>query len=167
MKRTVVVIGGGVAGMSVAHELRQRATADVDFDVHVYERRHRRAGGKARSIPVPDSGKDGRPDLPGEHGFRFFPGFYRHLPDTMRRIQYRDRTVFDNLVVANRLELARFGQRPIVVAARFPHNLADLEVDLEAAFHGDDLGLEPGELKFFAARIWQILTSCEDRRLAQ
>ena len=24
--------------------------------------------------------------LPGEHGFRFFPGFYHHVPDSMRRI---------------------------------------------------------------------------------
>ena len=37
-------------------------------------------------MPVPGSGTDDRADLPAEHGFRFFPGFYRHLPDTMRRI---------------------------------------------------------------------------------
>ena len=35
---------------------------------------------------MPGSGAGGRADLPAEHGFRFFPGFYRHLPDTMRRI---------------------------------------------------------------------------------
>ena len=39
----------------------------------------------ARSaFPTPRAG--GRKDLPGEHGFRFFPGFYHHIPDTMRRI---------------------------------------------------------------------------------
>ena len=32
--------------------------------------------------------RGGRPQgrCPGEHGFRFFPGFYHHIPDTMRRI---------------------------------------------------------------------------------
>ena len=41
--------------------------------------------------------------LPGEHGFRFFPTFYRHVEDTMKRIPLspRDpvngRTVLDNL----------------------------------------------------------------------
>ena len=27
-----------------------------------------------------------RPWLPGEHGFRFFPNFYKHVTDTMSRI---------------------------------------------------------------------------------
>lgn len=51
---------------------------------------------------------DGRGVVPGEHGFRYFPGFYRHLFDTMQRTPVlqpgEDRfgrtvkTVFDNLV---------------------------------------------------------------------
>ena len=45
-------------------------------------------GGKARTIPVPGSGVAGRRDLPGEHGFRFFPSFYEHLPDSMARIPF-------------------------------------------------------------------------------
>jgi hypothetical protein len=28
----------------------------------------------------------GRRALPGEHGFRFFPGSHHHVPDSMRRI---------------------------------------------------------------------------------
>ena len=41
--------------------------------------------------------------LPGEHGYRFFPSFYRHLDDTLRRIPLfigdsaTGRTVYDNL----------------------------------------------------------------------
>ena len=167
MKKTVVVIGGGVAGMSVAHELAERSGAGVDFDIHVYERRQTTPGGKARTIPVPGSGVDGRTDLPGEHGFRFFPGFYKHLPDTMSRIPYRDgATVLDNLVVADRLEIARFDQAPIIVASRFPRGFDDLVVDLKAVFDSNT-GLLPGEIEFFAKRIWQILTSCQDRRVAQ
>lgn len=51
---------------------------------------------------------EGRGVVPGEHGFRYFPGFYRHLFDTMRRTPVLQpgedrfgpavRTVFDNLV---------------------------------------------------------------------
>src|SRR5687768_8159883 len=62
----VAVLGGGMAGLAAAHELAERG-----FDVTVYERKA--LGGKARSIPVAGTGKGGRRDLPGEHGFRFFP----------------------------------------------------------------------------------------------
>jgi NADPH-dependent 2,4-dienoyl-CoA reductase/sulfur reductase-like enzyme len=65
----VLVLGGGVGGMSAAHELAERG-----FSVTVIEDRDV-PGGKARSIFVPDSGRGGRQDLPAEHGFRFFPGF--------------------------------------------------------------------------------------------
>ena len=62
-------------------------------------------------MPVPGSGTDGRRDLPGEHGFRFFPGFYRHLPHTMRRIPFGGRRdgVFANLAAASRMQVARDG----------------------------------------------------------
>ena len=77
-----MVLGGGVAGFTAAHELAARG-----FDVVVYERRACPAARRAASRMRPGTG--GRRDLPGEHGFRFFPGFYQHVPDTMRRIPYR------------------------------------------------------------------------------
>ena len=79
MTERVAVLGGGMAGLTAAHELAERG-----FGVTVYEPRAL-LGGKARSLPVPGSGTGGRRDLPAEHGFRFFPGFYKHVPDTMRR----------------------------------------------------------------------------------
>lgn len=69
----VRIFGGGVAGLTVAHELASRE----GFEVIVHEPRAD-FGGKARS-----QFKDG---LPGEHGFRFFPGWYLHVTDIMRRI---------------------------------------------------------------------------------
>src|SRR4051812_50119682 len=80
MSERVAVLGGGVAGLTAAHEL-----AESGFEVTVYEARDR-LGGKARSLPVPGSGAGGRGALPAEPGFRFFPGFYKPGPDTMPRI---------------------------------------------------------------------------------
>ena len=77
--RAVAVLGGGVAGLTAAHELAERG-----FDVTVYERRA--FGGKARSFGVPGTASGGRRPLPGEHGARFIPGLYQNLPDTMRPI---------------------------------------------------------------------------------
>src|SRR3954454_7820203 len=96
MPKRVLVLGGGVGGMSAAHELSERG-----FEVEVHEAKPV-PGGKARTIYVPGTGAGGRPDLPGEHGFRFFPSFYQHLPDTMKRIPFADqaRGVYDNLVQA-------------------------------------------------------------------
>ena len=52
MPEKVVILGGGVAGMSAAHELIERG-----FEVEVFERQLI-AGGKARSIPVMKSEDD-------------------------------------------------------------------------------------------------------------
>src|SRR5271170_1207881 len=118
MRQTVAVFGGGVAGLSAAHELAERG-----FQVHLYERKQA-LGGKARSIPVPNSGENGRLPLPGEHGFRFFPGFYKHVIDTMRRTPYdAHNNVFDNLSIATRMLLARVGQPQIEWVARRPSNV--------------------------------------------
>src|SRR3954463_10174189 len=118
----VAVLGGGVAGLTAAHELIERG-----FDVVVLEARDL-AGGKARSLPVPGSGTDGRSDLPAEHGFRFFPGFYRHLPDTMSRIPSGGGSVFDHLTGTTRVLMAQGGGRnEIVTAAHFPETRSDLE----------------------------------------
>jgi uncharacterized protein with NAD-binding domain and iron-sulfur cluster len=120
----VAVLGGGVAGMSAAHELAERG-----FSVDVYERQPVYVGGKARSVDVPHTGTDGRPDLPGEHGFRFFPGFYKHVTDTMKRIPYGNNPqgVFDNLVESTRVLMARTGQPPLPALVNFPKTYADFQ----------------------------------------
>src|SRR5216117_1402841 len=50
--KRVAVLGGGMAGLAAAHELRERG-----FVVDVYERKA--LGGKARSIPVPKTAAGG------------------------------------------------------------------------------------------------------------
>src|SRR5262249_46459694 len=115
------------------------------------------------SVRVPDSGTGGRKDLPGEHGFRFFPRFYRNLPATMKEIPFgNSRSTFDNLVEASRELLARAGDKPnLLVPARFPRSFADLRLLIRDLFA--PTGLTDQEKEFAAARLWQLATSCDDR----
>jgi 15-cis-phytoene desaturase len=160
MPYTVAVFGGGVAGLSAAHELAERG-----FEVHVYERRPG-WGGKARSIPVPSSSADSRPPLPGEHGFRFFPGFYKHVTDTMRRIPFgATGNVYENLRIATRVLLARSGQTELTWLARRPETLEDLHAFLMSLFTPLDVPLD--ETAFFVNKLLMVATSCAERRLAE
>lgn len=162
MAKKVVILGGGVAGLSAAHELAERG-----FDVVVYEKKHV-PGGKARSFPILGTGTDGRRNLPGEHGFRFFPGFYKHLPDTMQRIPFANQPngVRDNLVQATRAEIARNGARAVITPARFPQSLAGLHVAFQGLFESR-LGIPPQEILYFVSRLLTLATSCEERRLQE
>jgi uncharacterized protein with NAD-binding domain and iron-sulfur cluster len=160
---TVAVLGGGVAGLSAAHELSERG-----FEVTVYEQRDA-PGGKARSIPVAGSGTDGRADLPGEHGFRFFPGFYRHLPDTMGRIPVEGRSVRDHLVGATRILFAQAGgPNEIIAPAHLPESAEDFAV--LARFLRDaatQVGVPVQEYAVLVERLLTLLTSCDERRVEQ
>ncbi len=177
MTTRVIVLGGGVAGMSAALELIERG-----FEVVVLERRDI-AGGKARSIPVSDdgAGKSGHQlvdrgvasiehHLPGEHGFRFFPGFYKHVIDTMRRIPSFDgRKVADHLVPTTRVGITQYEQPQFMIPAAFPRTPSDAGTLLRDILLvlGPMTGLTPDDLAFFGARVWQILTSCPERRLGE
>ncbi len=160
----VIILGGGVAGMSAAHELIERG-----YEVEVYDKNTTYVGGKARSINYTgDPNNPYKVPLPGEHGFRFFPGFYKHVIDTMQRIPFttasgKKGTVFNNLTSTSRVMLARYGKAPIVTVASFPKKLSDVEL-LIHDMHGLDSGLTSEEVKFFAERIWQLMTSCTRRR---
>ena len=79
-----------MAGLSAAHHLLKRGQGR--FEVEIFERRT--IGGKARSGEKEDNG------LPTEHGFRFFPGFYKHVTRTMKEIPLdTGGNVYDNNLV--------------------------------------------------------------------
>jgi uncharacterized protein with NAD-binding domain and iron-sulfur cluster len=156
------VLGGGVAGLSAAHELVERG-----FQVKVYEAAAG-PGGKARSIFVPGSGRDGRRDLPGEHGFRFFPSFYRHLPDTMRRIPYGQNRdgVAGNLTATSRTRLCRIDAAPVDVLTRFPTDLGDVAQMIRTIVL-DDVGLPWEDVAYVSGLFLMLLTTCPERRMAE
>ncbi|MGI8958888.1 MAG: hydroxysqualene dehydroxylase [Bryobacteraceae bacterium] len=160
MSIRVAILGGGVGGLSAAHELIERG-----FEVSVYEKQDV-FGGKARSLFVPNTGTAGRKDLPGEHGFRFFPAFYRHLPDTMMRIPYPGNvSVFNNLVHATRIHVARAGKPPLILTARVPQNIDDWGLAFKELFGG--IGVPDNEVLFFIDRLFALLTTCPERRMAE
>jgi uncharacterized protein with NAD-binding domain and iron-sulfur cluster len=159
------VLGGGVGGLSAAHELAERG-----FDVAVYETRGLNAfGGKARSMPVPGSGTPTRTDLPAEHGFRFFPGFYRHLPDTMARIPTQKGTAFSHLTATRRMLMAQeAGRNELIAPTRTPATFGDLEVAIRFLWtFATQLGIEPAELAVFVHQLLVLLCSCDERRYKQ
>ncbi len=163
-RQTVAVFGGGIAGLTAAHELAERG-----FEVTIYERRA--WGGKARSTEVPGTGTEGRRDLPGEHGYRVFLGFYQNLVDTLGRIPFESNTngVFDNLVPAPQITGAREGKRDFTMPigqldprAYTPQQLIDT---LASAFVQGSF--PPQDFARFLARFVVFLSSCDARRLGQ
>ena len=158
-KFKVAILGGGVAGLSAAHELVKRG-----FSVEVYEANNW-LGGKARSVDVPGTGTNGRKDLPGEHGFRFFPRFYKHVTETMMEIPYpgNKNGVFGNLVETSQILMARFDKPPVIMPARFPRSFTEAK-GIFKNMEGAELGLNEEEKEFFAEKVWQLMTSCRNRR---
>lgn len=162
--RTVIVVGGGIAGMTAAHELAERG-----LDVTLLERRA--WGGKARSIGVSGTGRGGRRKLPGEHGFRFFQGMYANLPDTMSRIPFAGNAhgVRGNLVDTKELLLARAGRDDI----RLSLGAATSNVGPEAllgmlgGLFGAFSTIPPEESAFLAQKLVVFLTSGDKRRREQ
>jgi 15-cis-phytoene desaturase len=157
----VFILGGGVAGLSAAHELAERG-----FNVVVFER-HDICGGKARSMK---NVKAGRPDLPGEHGFRFFPGFYWHLTHTMRRIVIdpnTKRTADQNLVQSTQIAIAQDGKPLFLIEAKRPKTLQDWITALREIVEDPSLGISKAEGLFFIKKIFCFLGSGPTRRLKE
>ena len=154
MATTVAVLGGGVGGLSAAHELAERG-----FAVTVYEKRARRRQG----AHLPDAGR-----LPAEHGFRFFPAFYRHLPDTMARIPSGAgaratgwSAPSGSCSPGRRRERAhRAGARAGV--ARRPGVLARFVFDAAT-----QLGVPAVDVAWLLERLFTLLASCDERRVEQ
>ena len=167
MKKKVIVFGGGVAGLSTAFELTEGERAS-HFDVVVVER-DTVFGGKARSDIVSGDPPNTH-GYPGEHGFRFFPTFYRHVIDTMSRIPSAypapgRATVADHLRPTPSRMVARYKKTPITVPSSPPIENPVLIVKFFLDLLGADTGLTIPELFDFGLKLIQIATSCKSRRL--
>ncbi len=158
MKKKVLVIGGGVAGLTAAHELVRRGYTVTILEPHVL------IGGKAKSITKAGSGIAGRKELPGEHGFRIFPGFYRHLIETMKLIPYGDKTVADNLRSTGEALISDGQHRPIIMSNTFSGRLMMFVDFLRGRHFLHQVGVPQHEIELFFTKLWQVATSCQLRR---
>ena len=162
--KKVAILGGGVAGLAAANELIRCG----GFTVEVYEKTDT-PGGKAKSNTKPGSGTAGRKDLPGEHGFRFFPGFYRHVPDTMSRIPFgaAPHTVLENLISAPLGGIAQESKPLYTFPTHIPQTINDWRLVFQDWFARAELGLQPGEATYFITRLLTFMATCEKRRFAE
>lgn len=135
----VVIVGGGIAGMSAAMEL-----AD-DHDVTIVERRPI-TGGKARTWVNPDR------EVFQEHSFRVFHATYENTFDTMRRVPTAPgRTILDELEpFVSRRDLQETGTETLT---RWVRTYVDGFID----------PTEVLRLAVDGARLLWALTACDER----
>lgn len=89
MKGKVIVIGGGLAGLTVAHELLNKG-----FHVSLYEKQLE-LGGMAHSL------RETFLNIPTEHSWRAYGDFYDNVYDIMKQIPYKNGSVYENLTKIN------------------------------------------------------------------
>ena len=89
----------------------------------------------------------------------------------MKRIPFEDTNgtmnkqgCFSNLTSTEHVMVARYGKPAIITLAAFPRSLKDLELIVHDLHLGPESGLTGSEEKFFALRMWQLMTSCVARR---
>jgi 15-cis-phytoene desaturase len=170
----VAVLGGGIAGLTAAHELMLR-----NFEVTVYEKapRHDTAGNLGGKAKTQFSAPPSLDPLPGEHGFRFFPSFYRHVVETMTRIPVSVDDASKSLgpfdlasggSVAQRLirspqgGVGRKGERLTIVDRSKIDSLSDITTLLKV--WTDGYGLPPWDLVHLIMRLAAYYFSCNARR---
>ena len=87
----------------------------------------------------------------------------------MRRIPYGNRSVADNLVDTKHCHFAYFDRPEVLLPARFPRSEADLREAVAAAVDvlGGRTGIGNQDTAFFGEKVWQVITSCEERRLQE
>lgn len=159
--KRVAVLGGGVGGLTAAHELARRG-----FAVDVYEASDV-VGGKACSQFLAGTGTGVRKDLPGEHGFRFFPSFYRHVIDTMRDIPVGGGgCVADRLRESTEMAMAErhAGYKFLRHPPRDIGDFFDVTSTIRQFFANTDI--PQADVARFAQKMLGYMLACNERRLA-
>jgi len=111
--------------------------------------------------------------VPAEHGFRFFPSFYRHLFDTMKRTpissptdaQRTKATTFDNLVATDGLGFARADHKISFMVPRHKMSLEETRVILGKVL--EQLGYTGEDIARFSLKIFKYMTTSSRRRADQ
>ena len=161
-RKRVAVLGGGIGGLTAAHELIDRG-----FEVDVYEAQSE-AGGKARSQLLVGTGTGGRKDLPGEHGFRFFPSFYRHVIDTMGRIPAGGSNVAARLKSSEQMGMMEGGDRDFVFERRPARNIGEfLQITSVIGEFFGKTNVREQDVARFSHAMLRFMVSCDERRIGE
>lgn len=117
----IIIMGGGIGGLTVAHELVASSIAS-NYEIHIYER-HNNIGGMARS------GQKSHVNaiLPTEYCWRIYGPNYNNLREILKQIPLQhdvSKTVHDNLVDISNYLIA--DQQTIVHMNNRPSTLLDL-----------------------------------------
>ena len=86
MKKKIIIFGGGISGLTIAHEL-----LDKGYKVTLIEK-DKLIGGMVRSRREFNN-------IPSEHSWRGYAPFYKNTFEILKRIPYKNKTVYDNLSV--------------------------------------------------------------------
>jgi hypothetical protein len=114
MTKKIVILGGGIGGLTVAHELAHKEGSQ--YDIHIYERNNI-IGGMARSGYKIRNGVK----LPTEYCWRIYGPNYDNLREILKQIPLNDtpeKTVHDNLIniseylIADQQVILKMNNRP-------------------------------------------------------
>ena len=70
------------------------------------------------------------------------------------------------MCIRDRIEIAQYDAPAIDLLARVPRSLNDIRMLLKEIYH-HFLPLPMSDLEFFGGKLWEVMTSCADRRYAQ
>jgi len=140
--KKIVIFGGGIAGLTVAHEC-----AEAGLEIHVYEKENI-CGGKAQGYRNPEG-------FHVEHSLRVYTSSYFSLFDTMKRVPYKGKTIFDNLVPVEGLILKSV--KKIIPEAFVPRlfSVSQLEKNLAGARSLRAWGIPWSEILYL---FWELST---------
>jgi hypothetical protein len=108
--------------------------------------------------------------LPGEHGYRYFPAYYRHLFDVMKRTPILDpdgeetgRTTFSQLVTPPGVAISLAESRRIEsIARRRFRSLKELRESLQVIV--EKVGIGGRDMQLYFLRMFVFMTACRERR---
>lgn len=150
----VIIMGGGIGGLTVAHELAEKG----EFDIEIIEK-NETCGGKARSYRIEtDEGQ-----LPAEHGLHFFPASETNLFRTLKKIPHSNSTVYDNLIDSTESEIVSEDSKPLPMYGGGFKGYSSFK-EILRTFTSLNNALKPGELRFLASKLWEFGKTPKEQR---